>query len=479
MLNITITPQHSARLDGHENELYALVRVTSSDELSADLEQSAKPPLNVSLVIDQSGSMQGAPIEAAKGAAAHIVQNLRRKDRLSVVTYADQAHVIIPGQQAEDRHTMLDAINRIRPGGCTALHDGWLAGAEQAALMRQPGETARVILLSDGCANRGEMRVDFLSHDAARMAENGITTTTCGLGQHFDEFLMLSMARAGQGSAYYGERAEDIIEPFHEELLLLENLIAKRLRLSLVPGDGVELTLFNDYQQQNMRYILPDLAAGGEAWALVKLKFAETDHPEHNRLLLTSDINFESIEGEQLQAGPARLRLPKLPANAFAALAQNETVTARRQELRAAKLQDMARTAARQRNWPAVERLINQARKEAGDNEWVEKSLRALERISRQRDVERFSKESAFMAQKMRSRLAPQNDANPREWSQDSQASLPSFLRKKPIQGRNFDDNENSETPTQKEFENKKEKDPWGSREAWKRNSNLKKPNDQ
>ena len=182
MLNITITPQHSARLDGHENELYALVRVTSSDEHSADLEQSAKPPLNVSLVIDQSGSMQGAPIEAAKGAAAHIVQNLRRKDRLSVVTYADQAQVNILGQQAEDRHTMLDAINRIRPGGCTALHDGWLAGAEQAALMRQPGETARVILLSDGCANRGEMRVDFLSHDAARMAENGITTTTCGLG---------------------------------------------------------------------------------------------------------------------------------------------------------------------------------------------------------------------------------------------------------------------------------------------------------
>ena len=265
MINLTITPQHAARLEGHDNELYALVRATAAEGAPVGNGSPEKPPLNLAIVIDRSGSMTGQPLEEAKRAAAFLVENLRPCDRVSIVTYADEAEVLVSGRPVGRGVEITDAIRSIDVGGSTALHDGWMTGVEQAAQMREPEQMGRVLLLSDGRANRGERNPAMLAQDAARIAATGITTTTCGLGAHFDEFLMLEIAQAGQGSAYYGERAEDLIDPFREELELLSNLIARRLRLSLTAGDGVDMMVLNGYRQDGASFILPDLAEGGEA----------------------------------------------------------------------------------------------------------------------------------------------------------------------------------------------------------------------
>jgi len=436
MINLTITPQHAARLEGHDNELHALVRVIAAEHVS---DVAAKPPLNLSIVIDHSGSMRGQPLHEAKRAAVFLVQNLRPCDRVSIVSYADHAQVLISGRPVGDGMNVRSAIQSIEPAGSTALHDGWMAGVEQAALMREPEQMGRVLLLSDGHANRGVYNPAILAHDAARIAATGITTTTCGLGANFDELLMLEMARAGQGSAYYGERAEDLIDPFREELELLSNLLARRLRLSLTPGEGVELMVLNGYRQDEAALILPDLAEGGEAWAMVRLRFSEGAEQLADRLLISAFLNFETMNGERATAGPTSLRLPRLPAGAFAALAVDETVTARRQELQAADIQDQARQAARARHWPEVDRLLAEAEREAGNNKWVAESLDSLKRIARRRDVEGFSKESVFAAQKMRSRLAATGEVAPSEWSASTESARAAYLRKKPVQGRRFD----------------------------------------
>jgi hypothetical protein len=152
------------------------------------------------------------------------------------------------------------------------------------------------------------------------------------------------------------------------------------------------------------------------------------------------------MNGESHTTVPTSLRLPRLPTGAFAALPVDDTVAARRSELHAADIQDQARLAARARHWPEVDRLIADARLEAGDNKWVAASLDSLERIARSRDVEGFSKESVFAARKMRSRLAASDELAPSSWSANSESMRPAYLRKKPIQGRRFDrpDDENS-----------------------------------
>jgi len=443
MIKLTITPQHAARLEGHDNELYVIVRAMAAKEPPAAEGGVEKPPLNLSIVIDASGSMSGQPLEEAKRAAAYLVENLRPRDRVSIVSYADHAKVLVAGRPVGSGVEITNAIRSIAAGGSTALHDGWITGVEQAARMREPEQMGRVLLLSDGHANRGEQNPAILAQDAARIAATGVTTTTCGLGAHFDEFLMLEIARAGQGSAYYGERAEDLIDPFREELELLSNLLARRLRLSLTAGDGVDLTVLNGYRQDGASFILPDLAEGGEAWAMVRLRFSERTNELSDRLLLRAILDFETMSGNLITAGPTSLHLPRLPAGAFSALPVDDTVTARRNELRAADIQDQARVAARARHWPEVDRLLAEAKCEAGENKWVAESVASLEKIARRRDVEGFSKESIFASQKMRSRLAASDDLAPSAWSPSSESSRPAYLRKKPVQGRRFDHPDN------------------------------------
>ena len=107
--------------------------------------------------------------------------------------------------------------------------------------------------------------------EALRCAK-GISTTTVGLGRHFNEELMIGMARAGGGQQYYGQTAEDLFDGFDEELALLEALCLRKLRVKLITGAGVIAEPLGLVRQNPDRtYTLSDLAWGTEAWLLVRL----------------------------------------------------------------------------------------------------------------------------------------------------------------------------------------------------------------
>jgi Ca-activated chloride channel family protein len=123
----------------------------------------------------------------------------------------DAAKVILPAK-----------LEQIHPGGTTALHDGWLKGAELLAPLSNKDQMCRVILLSDGQANEGIVDQDQIAEQVRALANAGVTTTTVGIGVGFNEELMTAIANAGQGNAWYGQRAEDLAESF--ELLILIRL---------------------------------------------------------------------------------------------------------------------------------------------------------------------------------------------------------------------------------------------------------------
>ena len=81
-------------------------------------------------------------------------------------------------------------IERIREIGMTNLHGGWLEGAQRPASHNEIGLVNRVLLLSDGCANEGLTDVDHCQQ-VQSLADRGITTSTYGLGTHFNEELMV------------------------------------------------------------------------------------------------------------------------------------------------------------------------------------------------------------------------------------------------------------------------------------------------
>ena len=118
----------------------------------------------------------------------------------------------------------------------TNLHGGWFQGAETLAPHTKDDVTSRVILLSDGCANHGLTDPDQIYAQCADLARAGVSTSTYGLGHGFNEELMIGMARHGQGSSYYGQTADDLMDPFREEFELLNALCARRLRLEIAAG---------------------------------------------------------------------------------------------------------------------------------------------------------------------------------------------------------------------------------------------------
>lgn len=438
-LDLTLTPERQTIRAGGDTELHVLAKIAAP---LAGPVAASRTPLNLALVIDRSGSMSGQPLREAKRCASFIVDQLTPADRVSIVSFDDSCMIEAPSQPVSDKRALQRAIERIESGGSTALHGGWLLGAEQAAAHCTRRAISRVLLLTDGQANQGLCHPQSIAEDCAKMAANGVSTSTYGLGRHFDERLLTLMASAGEGHPYYGESAEDLMDPFREEFDLLSALFARKVRLNLEAAPGVQARLLNQFRtDQDGWSILPDVAYEGAAWALARLLVPaalSAQNPQGLRVL-TAHVRYEGMDGAGRHCAPAHLWLRPVNDHAYAAEALAPEVVQRAQELRAAELQDLAREAAYRGDWAAVDAALAAARAEAGANEWVAESLNALERYAQLRDVMRLSKEAHYKASKMRSRLSAHDEAEP--YSLTAERGKAGYLRRKGESGKDFGQN--------------------------------------
>jgi len=430
---LLLTPRRTALLADHDNALDVLVRVQAPD-LPAE-QVPKRSPLNIALVIDRSGSMSGQPLDEARRCAEFVIDGLTAADHASLVVYDNNVNTLVPFTALTDRDVFRRAIRAVTSGGMTNLHGGWLAGAETLAPHTSAESISRVILLSDGCANQGLVDTAVIAAQCQQLADAGVSTSTYGLGRDFNEELMVAMARAGRGNNYYGQTAEDLMDPFREEFALLTALCARGLQLKLAAADGVRMEVLNDYAKVDAStWRLPDLAYGAEAWALVRLHLSREQVASlggNAARLLTASLRYDDIAGEPRAIQPQSLALPALSASAFGAIAEDALVKRRAEELEAARLQETAREAALQGDWPTVERLMKTIEAFGADNEWVREIVVELRQLARRRDAAIFAKESRYTAQRMTSRLASRD-----EMLQPLNAPVPDFIRRKRAQGK-------------------------------------------
>ncbi|MEL7450276.1 MAG: VWA domain-containing protein, partial [Pseudomonadota bacterium] len=388
------------------------------------------------------GSMQGTPLEEAVRCAQYIIGSLGEDDHASIVVYDDNVKTLVPASRIGNRRRFLRALADVRSGGCTNLFGGWFEGAGQVARTADPKAICRVLLLSDGCANRGMLDTDTITARCAEMADAGVSTSTYGLGRGFNELLMGEMAKAGQGNAYYGETADDLMEPFQQEFDLLSALTGRHVRMGIETPAGYEISVLNNYaNDRHGRTMLPDLAGGAEVWALAKLRIparalrADIGDTVH---ALSVSVGFRDADSAERQFISHSLDLPVLDSKEFDALQENEEVRARAQELRSAEYRDAIREASLAGNWDRVEALLDEAGEEAEGNPWLSSSLDALRTIVRQRDIKRTSKEAYYSAASLRTRLSS-SEADFSAYDQDKELRLPSFLRRKRSMGKRSD----------------------------------------
>ena len=250
-----------------------LLLTIATPELPAGQVQP-RPPLNLALVIDRSGSMAGRKLSYARKAARFLAGELTTRDRLAIVTFDGEVQVVVPSTPVADPLAFIAAINTIHSGGCTALFDGWLEGVMQVAEHLERNALNRVLLLSDGQANEGLTNTAEIAAKVAGLTAKGISTSAFGLGDGFDEDLMGAMATSGDGTLAFIESPGQLPDLYASELQGLANTLGKRVSIGIRTKQGAELVdVLNDLDTTEAgNYRLPNLRAGQELNVGVRLQ---------------------------------------------------------------------------------------------------------------------------------------------------------------------------------------------------------------
>jgi Ca-activated chloride channel homolog len=234
-IKLAVEPSQSVLAAGEANKAYLRVKL----EGLAASEAASRAPVNVSLVIDRSGSMQGAKMEQAKEAAILALSRLSRQDRVSVIAFDHQVDVVVPSGPFEDFSEMKRRIDKIYARGKTAIYAAVRQAGQSVGEAVSPERVSRVILMSDGLANVGPSSPGELERLGRELGGQGISVTTIGLGLDYSEELMTRLALASDGNHAFVENPEQLADIFNKEFGDVFTVVGQDVDIEIDCPEGV------------------------------------------------------------------------------------------------------------------------------------------------------------------------------------------------------------------------------------------------
>ena len=187
-------------------------------------------PLNFCLVLDRSGSMQGAKLQALKDATKRVIDTLTPQDIVSIVLFDDQVQVLLPAAPATDKEALKARVDTIEEAGGTAMSGGLQAGRDELRSNRSPDRVSSLLLLTDGQTWGDEDKCRALAQE---LAQDGVRITALGLGAEWNEKLLDDLAEATGGSSDYIADPAQITSFFQHAVRAAQGTVAQDARLLL------------------------------------------------------------------------------------------------------------------------------------------------------------------------------------------------------------------------------------------------------
>ncbi|MCH7663121.1 MAG: VWA domain-containing protein, partial [Chloroflexi bacterium] len=201
-------------------------------------EINASPPLNLSLVIDNSTSMAGQRMDMVKSSATELLRRLNPEDTLSIITFNDRSEVILPATPGEDFNTLASRISLLQTGGGTEMFHGLKAGFEEVNQNINPTSVNHIILITDGRTYGDEEQCLDLAEKASSAR---VTISALGIGSEWnDEFIDRLTAITG-GNSVYADKPKDIRGFFKSQFDRLSSTYADKVSMQLTSGENVNL----------------------------------------------------------------------------------------------------------------------------------------------------------------------------------------------------------------------------------------------
>jgi len=190
----------------------------------------------LTFVIDASGSMERENrLELVKRALRLLVDQLRPADEIGIVVYQSRGKKLLGHTPvAEGREAILNAIDRLDPGGSTNAEEGLTIGYDMADQAFREDRINRVILCSDGVANVGRTGPESILEKIREKVKKGICLTTVGFGMdNYNDLLMEQLGNQGNGHYTYVDRIEEARRVFVEGLAGTLQVIARDVKIQV------------------------------------------------------------------------------------------------------------------------------------------------------------------------------------------------------------------------------------------------------
>ena len=312
--------------------------------------QSQRPARGVQICLDISGSMEGAPLAAAKESVLKLIDRLDKNDSFGMVVFDDTAKVVVPTKPLTD-HTIAQikqVIRRIQTGGSTDISAGFTLAMREASRTKLEGGST-VLLISDGHANAGEKDPQFFADVAAKSATESITSASIGLGNGYDETILEAIAQGGGGAHRFAADIDEAVGAIAAEVsdLLDKTIINCVMRfrptamaqgepkieiLQRLPywmdGQDYVVQLGDLYAEENRRFIIMIDVPGIAALGLCKIAdvtIEYTDLAARNEISVTMPVNVNVVPGDQ---AAGRIEDPIVKAERMILQAQSEKALA-------------------------------------------------------------------------------------------------------------------------------------------------------